>query len=132
MAKENKNVRVKKDSKEKKNSSFLKDSKAELKKVTWPTPKQLASKTAIVIAIVLVIAIIVFVLDTAFDKGYEFIVNKATKNNTSQTATEDANEVNVTTVDATEDASIDLTGAKVEGEDSSTSAETTSDNTVTE
>jgi preprotein translocase SecE subunit len=59
-----------KDEKNKKNNnqknSFLKDSKAELKKVNWPTPKRLANDTATVIGIVLVVAAIVFVLDLAF------------------------------------------------------------------
>lgn len=56
-----------KDEKNKKNKnpkkSFLKESKAELKKVSWPTPKSLANDTATVIGIVLVVAIIVFILD---------------------------------------------------------------------
>ena len=55
-----------KDEKNKKNKnpkkSFLKESKAELKKVSWPTPKSLANDTATVIGIVLVVAIIVFIL----------------------------------------------------------------------
>lgn len=59
-----------KDEKNKKNNnpknSFLKDSKAELKKVNWPTPKRLANDTATVIGIVLIVALIVFILDLAF------------------------------------------------------------------
>ena len=131
MAKESKNVKVKKDGKEKKNSNFFKESRAELKKVTWPTPKQLASKTAVVIAIVLIIAIIVFVLDTVFDKGYEFIMDKATKN-TNQTVTvnaeENANEIEVQAVDATENASVEMTpsteGTTTENTDTTTDTTT--------
>lgn len=58
MAKDEKNKKA--------NSSFFKDSKAELKKVSWPTPKSLVNDTAIVIGIVLIVAVIVFVLDLAF------------------------------------------------------------------
>ncbi|MGN1310151.1 MAG: preprotein translocase subunit SecE [Clostridia bacterium] len=61
MAKET----TKKDNKNKKN--FFKDFKAELKKVIWPTPKQLVKNTIAVVFIVIVTAAIVFVLDVAFD-----------------------------------------------------------------
>ena len=57
-----KEAKVNKDKK----SSF-KTFKAELKKVIWPTPKQLASNTAAVIAFTVIIAVIVFVLDLGFD-----------------------------------------------------------------
>ena len=50
----------------KNNSRFLKESKAELKKVSWPKPKALANDTATVIGIVLIVAIIVFILDALF------------------------------------------------------------------
>ena len=46
---------------------FFKDFKAELKKVIWPTPKQVANSTIAVITIVLLTAAIVFVLDLAFE-----------------------------------------------------------------
>ena len=55
---------------------FLKDFKAELKKVIWPTPKQLVNNTVAVITIVLLIAIIVFVLDFTFEKMNTFGINK--------------------------------------------------------
>ena len=55
---------------------FLKDFKAELKKVIWPTPKQLVNNTVAVITIVLLIAIIVFVLDFTFEKMNTYGINK--------------------------------------------------------
>lgn len=70
MAKEEK----KKVKKEKKN--FFKNFKAELKKVIWPTPKQLANNTIAVITIVLITAIIVFVLDFAFEALNQYGINK--------------------------------------------------------
>ena len=70
MPKDNKN----KNKKEKKH--FFREFKAELKKVIWPTPKQLVNNTVAVITIVLITAIIVFVLDLAFEKINSFGVNK--------------------------------------------------------
>ena len=74
--------------------SFLKDFKAELKKVVWPTPKQLFNNTVVVITIVLVVAAIVFVLDVAFESlnkhGVEKIkssittLNETNSNNTTE------------------------------------------------
>ena len=70
MAEKEKNVKpdVKKSKKEEKNKRhFFKDFKAELKKVVWPTPKQLLNNTIAVITIVLVIGVIVFALDMGFE-----------------------------------------------------------------
>ena len=47
---------------------FFKDVRAELKKVIWPTPKQLLNNTAAVIVIVIMVGIIVFVLDFCFEE----------------------------------------------------------------
>ncbi|MBQ3415056.1 MAG: preprotein translocase subunit SecE [Clostridia bacterium] len=63
-----------KSNKDKKNS--LKSVRAELKKVTWPTPKQLANNTLAVVAIVIVISVIVFVLDLAFESANKYGVDK--------------------------------------------------------
>lgn len=66
-----------KDNKVKKEKKhFFKDFKAELKKVIWPTPKQLVNNTVAVIVIVLIIAVIVFVLDFAFEKMNTYGINK--------------------------------------------------------
>ena len=66
-----------KDAKNKKeNKRFFKDFKAELKKVIWPTPKQLVNNTVAVITIVLITAVIVFVLDSAFKLMNTYGINK--------------------------------------------------------
>ena len=71
---------AKKDKKEVKNSkdktSFMKSFKAELKKVSWPTPKQLFNNTVAVLAIVLVTAVIVFVLDITFESINKYGIDK--------------------------------------------------------
>ena len=65
---------AKKDNKNEKKvkKHFFKDFKAELKKVIWPTPKQLVNNTVAVITIVLITAAIVFVLDVIFDMGNKY------------------------------------------------------------
>ena len=68
MANETKNKKEKK--------HFFKDFKAELKKVIWPTPKQLVNNTIAVVTIVLITAVIVFVLDLAFEKMNTYGINK--------------------------------------------------------
>ena len=67
-AKNNKEVKNKK--------HFFKDFKAELKKVIWPTPKQIVNSTIAVITIVLIAAVIVFGLDSIFNLFNEKVVNK--------------------------------------------------------
>ena len=71
MAKVDKN---KKETKKKK--TFWKDFKAELKRVTWLTPKQLVNNTTAVIAIVLITAVIVFALDITFKALNTYGINK--------------------------------------------------------
>ena len=78
-----------KDTKNKKeNKHFFKDFKAELKKVIWPTPKQLVNNTVAVITIVLITAVIVFALDFIFEKMNTYGINKIKEAVTS------SNEVN--------------------------------------
>ena len=57
-------------------TSFMKSFKAELKKVNWPTPKQLFNNTVAVLTIVLITAVIVFVLDLAFESLNKYGINK--------------------------------------------------------
>lgn len=81
-----------KNKKEKKH--FFKDFKAELKRVIWPTPKQLVNNTVAVITIVLITAVIVFVLDFTFEKMNTYGINKLktmvdSKNETSNEMIED-------------------------------------------
>lgn len=85
---------------------FFKDFKAELKKVIWPTPKQLVNNTVAVVAIVIITTIIVFALDAVFDLGNKYgisrlqsIVNEkynntdSTKNDTDSSSTESTDEI---------------------------------------
>jgi len=87
LAKKETKTNKKENSKNKK--SFFKDFKAELKKVVWPTPKQLVNNTVAVITIVLITAVIVFVLDLVFDfankQGIEKVKEVITSSNTANT-----------------------------------------------
>jgi preprotein translocase subunit SecE len=69
-------AKVEKDKEKKENKHFFKDFKAELKKVIWPTPKQVLNNTTAVITIVLLTAVIVFVLDLAFETLNTHGINK--------------------------------------------------------
>lgn len=47
-------------------SKYARDTRAELKKVIWPTWKQLVNNTGIVIAAIVIIGVIIFGLDSLF------------------------------------------------------------------
>ena len=49
--------------------TFLKDTKAELKKVVWPTGKQVVNNTVWVLVLVIVISAIVLGFDLLLEKG---------------------------------------------------------------
>ncbi|PIR78563.1 MAG: preprotein translocase subunit SecE [Candidatus Magasanikbacteria bacterium CG10_big_fil_rev_8_21_14_0_10_36_16] len=55
---------------------YLKDSIKELKKVTWPTKKQITVYTIVVIAMSLVVAIYFGILDYFFNWLLELIIKK--------------------------------------------------------
>ena len=92
---------------------FFKDFKAELKKVIWPTPKQLVNNTVAVITVVLITAVIVLVLDLVFEKMNTFGINRIKQ------AVESKNEiVNEVVVDnETEESSDDLATEVTESEE---------------
>ena len=74
-----------------KKNNFGKELKSELKKVTWPSFKQLVNNTYAVIAIVLIVAVIVFVLDVCFENLSNFSVDKLkslVSSNTEDTVTD--------------------------------------------
>ena len=88
MASDKNDKKIKKEKKH-----FFKDFKAELKRVTWPTGKQLVNNTIAVITIVFITAAIVFVLDLAFEMLNKYGINKLKSaiNNPTTTVVEDNN-----------------------------------------
>ena len=99
-----KEIKEKKENKQK--SRFLKDMKAELKKVIWPTAKQTANNTIAVIAFTLVIALIVFVLDVVFDfankKGVVALQEKVKSSYSTNNTTEESTDENTTSKENSE------------------------------
>ncbi len=93
----NKETKTNKKENNKNKRSFLKDFKAELKKVVWPTPKQLLNNTVAVVTIVLITAVIVFVLDLAFEAVNKHGIDKVkglidSSNTVSENATNETEE----------------------------------------
>ena len=82
---------------------FFKNFKAELKKVIWPTPKQVVNNTIAVIVVVLITAAIVFILDLAFEGLNTYGINKLKgiihTDNTSTENIVDTNTVENTTIE---------------------------------
>ena len=89
-----------KDKEPKNKKKFFKDFKAELKKVIWPTPKQLLNSTAAVVVIVLITAEIVFALDFAFELLNKYGINKI-KSNVKGVVVEQNVDANIVNVDET-------------------------------
>ena len=55
-------------------AKFFKEVKSEMKKVVWPTKKQIINNTLIVFAAVAVIGVFIWVLDLVFQYGlFQFI-----------------------------------------------------------
>ncbi len=93
---------------EKKKNNFSKELKSEMKKVTWPTFKELVGSTSAVISIVIIVAAIVFVLDVCFENLNEFGVEKL-KSLVSNETTQQENENNSeeeTALDEQEDTNV--------------------------
>jgi preprotein translocase subunit SecE len=47
---------------------FLKESRAELKKVTWPTPRQAIASTSVVIVLVVIVSLVLGFVDFGLAK----------------------------------------------------------------
>ena len=53
---------------------FLSEAKTELKKVTWPSPKQTMASTSVVIIIVFIIALYLGIIDYGLAKLVKLII----------------------------------------------------------
>jgi preprotein translocase subunit SecE len=102
--------------KEQKNKHFFKDFKAELKKVIWPTPKQIVNSTIAVATIVLITAAIVFVLDIAFDTLNKYGINQLKENIKKNTDNSVQEEIDITDEQEEENAEDNVIDVPEEGE----------------
>jgi preprotein translocase subunit SecE len=55
-------------------TQFLKDVQVELKKVTWPTPKQTMASTAVVIILVFIVSFVLGIMDFILAKAVKLIL----------------------------------------------------------
>ena len=133
MAKKEKKVTNKesnnKDNKNKK--SFFKGLKAELKKVIWPTPKQLVNNTIAVITIVLITTLIVFVLDLAFESLNKYGIDKIKSSIQSIESTDSEDSSNMTENTTNETTDSDNTATTENATDANTTNETVDENQAT-
>ncbi|MGO9138953.1 MAG: preprotein translocase subunit SecE [Syntrophales bacterium] len=53
---------------------FLKEAKIELKKVTWPTPRQTLASTSVVIIVVIIVSIFLSIVDFALAKAIRMVL----------------------------------------------------------
>lgn len=125
---------AKKEKKEaKQRNNYFKEMKAELKKVVWPTPKELVNNTIAVIAFVLIIAIIVFVLDFCFDGLNKYgITRLQEKVQSSFLSTDNSNNVSENqneTSENTENSNENSENNSIEENLENISTETTENNT---
>ena len=118
----------------KKDKKFFKDFKAELKKVIWPSTKQLVNNTTAVIAIVLIIAAIVFALDVVFESMNTYGIDKIKSLVTSSQTNNEVNENVEGSNTVTDNSEVETTPTPEEtnGENTSTSTEETTEPVVTE
>ena len=130
MAKKDNKTKKQEISKNKK--SFFKDFKAELKKVVWPTPKQLVNNTVAVITIVLITAVIVFVLDVIFEAankhGVERIKEVITTNESVENTTTNDN---TTSNSSNETSTENMSSNETTNETNTTETETNTENATT-
>ena len=55
-------------------TQFIKEARVELKKVTWPSPKQTMASTAVVIIIVFIVSIYLGIVDFVLAKLVKFVL----------------------------------------------------------
>jgi len=55
-------------------SRFLKGAKSELKKVTWPTPKQTLASTSVVVVVVIIVSVFLGIVDFGLAKTIKLIL----------------------------------------------------------
>ena len=56
---------------------FFKDLKGELKKIVWPSKKQVVNNTLVVLAVVIVLGVFVAALDTVLSLIVHFVLQQA-------------------------------------------------------
>ena len=105
IAKAEKETKAKKPKKNRKNvfkviARFFKDLKGEVKKITWPSAKDVLKGTAITIACIAVIGVAVFLVDFGLTNGIKALRTVA-ENRTTTTTVETTTTTTTTAADTT-------------------------------
>jgi len=132
MAKKEEKAVKEKNKENKVKKHFFKDFKAELKKVIWPTPKQLVNNTIAVVVIVVVIGAIVFALDAVFDAVNKYGLTKLQTyvveqfgEDEEESGEEDSDETNESEGETTENTETEGTTENTATEENTTDGNTT-------
>lgn len=56
-------------------SRYFRELRSELKKVVWPTPKQVAKNTLVVVVCVLVVGVFIWLFDLVAQVGIDALIN---------------------------------------------------------
>lgn len=67
------NAKQKKPAKTKRMGNFFRETKSELKKVSWPSKQQLIHNTGVILVFIIVATILLTVLDIGFSKLFEVL-----------------------------------------------------------
>ena len=59
-------------------TQFIKESREELKKVTWPTREEVLNSTLVVLGATIVISIFLFALDNLFESAFDALIRLGT------------------------------------------------------
>ena len=54
---------------------FLKEARAELRKVTWPTPKEALASTSVVIVVVIIVSIFLGIVDLGLTRIIRLVLS---------------------------------------------------------
>ncbi|MDO9515965.1 MAG: preprotein translocase subunit SecE [Syntrophales bacterium] len=54
---------------------FLKEARAELRKVTWPTPKEALASTSVVIVVVIIVSIFLGIVDLGLTRIVRLVLS---------------------------------------------------------
>lgn len=109
---------AKKDVNSEKKNNFSKELKSEMKKVTWPTFKELVNSTSAVISIVIIVAVIVFILDVCFENLNEFGVEKLKAFVSDETVQQEGENISEDSTMLNTDENVDVVEPEVNGTES--------------
>ena len=59
----------------KKISKWFREMKSELKKVVWPSPKQIINNTIVALVVMLIVAIVVWAFDSLADRVVQLLIS---------------------------------------------------------